>query len=84
MSRSAADRRPIPAADDREEITLDTEWASSLAPGATVRVYGTADSDGYGDMAIQQIIADLKTYPGCTRFRSATVRMKINMPRASC
>ena len=52
-----------PSSDDQEEITLDTEWGSSVAPGASIRIYGTADSDQYGDAALQQIIRDLSSQP---------------------
>jgi len=52
-----------PAAEDLEEITLDTEWCSSVAPGASVRIYGTSDSDEYGDQAMLRIISDLSSQP---------------------
>jgi kumamolisin len=52
-----------PSSDDLQEITLDVEWSSSLAPGATVRVYGSPESDEYGSEAFQQIISDLPNYP---------------------
>jgi kumamolisin len=52
-----------PDSGDLEEITLDAEWSSSLAPGAAVRIYGTSDSDQFGDMAFQQVIGDLPSQP---------------------
>lgn len=54
---------PNPAPGDAEEITLDTEWASSVAPGAAIRVYGTQDNDEVGNMALQQILSDLPNQP---------------------
>ncbi|HEY0256940.1 MAG TPA: S53 family peptidase, partial [Candidatus Methylacidiphilales bacterium] len=46
---------------DLTEATLDTEWASSIAPGAQVRVYATSDlSFGNTDKAYQQIITDVE------------------------
>jgi hypothetical protein len=53
-----------PSSDDLQEITLDVEWSSSLAPGASVRVYGSPESDEYGSEAFQQIINDLPSNPG--------------------
>lgn len=48
---------------DTSEATLDTEWTSSIAPGAQVRVYATKDllySDT--DQAYQQIYEDATKY----------------------
>lgn len=46
------------------EETLDVEWASSIAPGAVVRVYGTTDLSFVNvDQAFQAIISDLPTQP---------------------
>ena len=48
-----------------EEETLDTEWSSSIAPGAKVRVYATTSlSTAYLDTAYQQIYSDAINNPG--------------------
>ncbi len=43
------------------EVTLDTEWSSSIAPGAAVRVYaaGSTSFSAFG-VCFQQIINDIK------------------------
>jgi hypothetical protein len=47
-----------------EEATLDVEWASALAPGATIRIYAGSGNDPVSDdELIQQILADLPTQP---------------------
>ena len=47
------------------EESLDTEWSSSIAPGAKVRVYVTRTlADLSLDKAYQQIIADFPNTPG--------------------
>src|SRR6185295_17823831 len=47
-----------------EEATLDVEWASAMAPGATIRVYAADENDPVGDdELIQQVLADLPTQP---------------------
>ncbi|MEI6234080.1 MAG: protease pro-enzyme activation domain-containing protein [Planctomycetota bacterium] len=47
------------------EESLDTEWASSIAPGAKVRVYLTKDlADIHLDAAYQRIINDYPTQAG--------------------
>jgi kumamolisin len=46
------------------EETLDTEWASSMAPGAKVRVYAATDlSDADLDAAYQQVYDDVTNHP---------------------
>ena len=45
---------------DQQEATLDAEWASTLAPGATMRIYGAPA--GF-DPAYAQIITDLPANP---------------------
>ena len=46
------------------EETLDTEWSSSLAPGAKVRIYATTDlSFVHLDQAYQFILNDLPSRP---------------------
>ena len=52
-----------PDSDDLEEITLDAEWSSSMAPGAAVRIYGTSDGDKFGDSAFQKVISDMAANP---------------------
>jgi kumamolisin len=46
------------------EETLDVEWSSGIAPGATVRVYATTDlTFVHLDQAYQAILNDLPTQP---------------------
>jgi kumamolisin len=52
-----------PSVQDLEEIALDVEWSSSLAPGALIRVYGTSSSDMTASHALQQVLADLPSQP---------------------
>ena len=54
-----------PLSSDQEEITLDTEWSSSIAPGAKVRVYGAPDlTNPSFDAAYQQVYHDAQSTPG--------------------
>ena len=47
-----------------QEAALDTEWASALAPGAKIRIYGGNINDpGDNDEILQQIFADLADNP---------------------
>jgi kumamolisin len=49
----------------KQEATLDVEWASAIAAGAVVRVYGvTALTSVALDQAYAQIYNDLPNYPG--------------------
>ncbi len=53
----------LPAPVDEE--TLDTEWASGIAPGATIRVYAAASLNFVDlDTAIDAILEDVETIPG--------------------
>jgi kumamolisin len=53
----------IPAPEGEE--TLDTEWSSGIAPGATIRIYATGSLSFVDlDLALDRIIADLPTQPG--------------------
>jgi kumamolisin len=53
----------LPAPVDEE--TLDTEWASGIAPGATIRVYAAASLNFVDlDTAMDAILADVETIPG--------------------
>ncbi|MGH7996281.1 MAG: S53 family peptidase, partial [Opitutaceae bacterium] len=53
-----------PSSGSLQEATLDVEWASGLAPGATIRVYGADENDGASyDEEIDQVIADLPSQP---------------------
>ncbi len=46
------------------EETLDTEWASSIAPGAKIRVYGATDlANADLDTTYQQILDDATNHP---------------------
>jgi len=46
------------------EETLDTEWSSSMAPGAKVRVYATQSLSFTGiDQAYQQVYSDVVNHP---------------------
>src|SRR5260221_10329829 len=47
------------------EETLDAEWASGIAPGATIRIYATSTLRFVDlNLALDRIIADLPTHPG--------------------
>jgi kumamolisin len=47
------------------EETLDVEWSSGIAPGATVRVYASGTLQFVDlDRALDRIIADLPSHPG--------------------
>ena len=51
------------------EVTLDVEWSSALAPGATIRIYGCNVDDAAGfDKIFQQVYSDLTTQPGMHQF----------------
>jgi len=50
--------------DELSEASLDSEWASGIAPGAVIRIYGAGSSDpGSFDEAYQQIFSDLGANP---------------------
>ena len=52
-----------------QEASLDVEWCGGLAPGATLRVYGSNVTDGAGfDKTYQQIYADAQTISGLHQF----------------
>lgn len=47
------------------EETLDVEWSSGIAPGATIRVYATCSLNFVDiDKALDRILADLPSQPG--------------------
>ena len=47
-----------------DEVALDVEWASALAPGAKIRIYGAnANDPAENDEILQQVYADLQTQP---------------------
>jgi sugar lactone lactonase YvrE len=53
-----------PSLDILQEATLDVEWSSSLAPGATIRVYGANENDpANNDEILQQVYADVPSQP---------------------
>jgi kumamolisin len=53
----------LPPAEGEE--TLDTEWASGIAPGANIRIYATGTLQFVDlDMALDAILADVSTQPG--------------------
>jgi kumamolisin len=54
-----------PGSSELDEAALDVEWATSLAPGAAVRVYGAnANDPGENDEILQQVAADIPSNPG--------------------
>jgi kumamolisin len=54
---------PLPAASGEE--TLDAQWTSGIAPGATIRIYATGGLEFTKlDQALDQIIDDLPAHPG--------------------
>ncbi|MEP6561510.1 MAG: S53 family peptidase, partial [Nakamurella sp.] len=53
----------LPAAEGEE--TLDAQWTSGIAPGATIRIYATGSLAFTAlDRALDTIIDDLPTHPG--------------------
>ncbi len=55
---------PSPSSPTEGETTLDTEWSSSIAPGARVRVYATTKLDFTKfDEAYQQVYTDAINHP---------------------
>jgi len=53
-----------PSDNSAEEAALDVEWASALAPGATIRVYGASETDpAENDEILQQVYADIPSQP---------------------
>jgi len=53
-----------PSENAGEEADLDVEWASSLAPGAIIRVYGVNEVDpAENDELLQQVYADIPSQP---------------------
>jgi kumamolisin len=57
------DGGPLPPTEGEE--TLDVEWSSGIAPGATVRVYASGSLDFSAlDRALDTILSDLSTQPG--------------------
>ncbi len=54
---------PLPAPSGEE--TLDAQWTSGIAPGATIRIYATGGLEFTKlDQALDQIIDDLPSHPG--------------------
>jgi kumamolisin len=54
---------PLPAPEGEE--TLDAEWASGIAAGATIRIYATGSLQFTAlDQALDHILADVPTQPG--------------------
>jgi sugar lactone lactonase YvrE len=54
-----------PASDVIDEVSLDVEWSSALAPGAMIRIYAANEGDpGENDEILQQVYADLPSNPG--------------------
>jgi sugar lactone lactonase YvrE len=46
------------------EASLDVEWASAVAPGAIIRIYGVDENDDAAfDLTFQQVYADLPANP---------------------
>jgi hypothetical protein len=53
-----------PSLSTLQEVSLDVEWASSLAPGAAIRIYGANENDpAENDEILQQVYADLPSQP---------------------
>ena len=52
---------PLPSGEE----TLDAEWTSGIAPDANIRIYAAGSLQFADlDMALDQIIEDIETYPG--------------------
>jgi kumamolisin len=57
------------------EETLDVEWSSSIAPGATVRIYGTQELSFVSlDQAFQAILDDI---PGQPRMHQVSISLGV-------
>jgi len=53
-----------PSTNSLDEVSLDVEWASALAPGAAIRVYAASETDpAENDEIFQQVYADLPSQP---------------------
>jgi kumamolisin len=53
----------LPAIEGEE--TLDTEWSSAVAPGASIRIYASGSLDFVDlDKALDAILSDLQNFPG--------------------
>lgn len=53
----------LPPAEGEE--TLDTQWTSGIAPGATIRIYASGSLDFVDlDKALDLILSDLENFPG--------------------
>jgi hypothetical protein len=53
-----------PSSDSQDEVCLDVEWSSSLAPGASIRIYGADSTDpAENDEIFQQVYADIPSNP---------------------
>lgn len=53
----------LPATEGEE--TLDAEWSSGIAPGATIRIYASGSLDFVDlDKALDSILSDIQTIPG--------------------
>ncbi|HTZ20910.1 MAG TPA: protease pro-enzyme activation domain-containing protein, partial [Opitutaceae bacterium] len=71
-----------PSQDALVEATLDVEWASALAPGATIRVYAFDETDATGyDAVYQQVYADLPGQPGLHQFSISYGNLESEMDR---
>ncbi len=67
VQQVSVDGGPASPADSssQQEASLDVEWCGGLAPGATLRVYGSNVSDSAGfDKTYQQIYADAQPGSG--------------------
>ncbi len=54
-----------PSDSSLEEAALDVEWATALAPGCKVRIYGASETNpAENDEILQQVYADLPSQPG--------------------
>jgi len=70
-----------PSSSSVEEAALDAEWASSLAPGVKLRIYGADETDpAENDEVLQQVYADLPSQPGMSVFSISIGGNELDVP----
>ena len=70
-----------PSSSSVEEAALDAEWASSLAPGVKLRIYGANETDpAENDEVLQQVYADLPSQPAMNVFSISIGGNELEVP----
>jgi sugar lactone lactonase YvrE len=71
-----------PTADALEEAALDAEWATALAPGVKLRIYGANEFDpAENDEILQQVYADLPSQPTMHIFSISVGGNELEVPK---